>query len=58
MWNAATWREKAAEFRQRAQTTRDAERERIFQHLAEDCDDMAARLEQTPVGNEPIDSTG
>jgi hypothetical protein len=43
--DAAAWRKRAAELRQAAQLTRDAERQRILEVLAEDCDEIAADRE-------------
>lgn len=44
MPDIATWTKRAAEFRRRALMTREAERERVLNALADHCDEQAARL--------------
>lgn len=46
MRDAAQWRKKAATLRENAKITRDAERERVYKVLAEDCDRIASRIER------------
>ena len=41
-----SWRETAAQFRALAQSTREAERQRIFPVLAEECETVARDLER------------
>jgi hypothetical protein len=40
------WREKASRLRECAKTTREAERQRLFPALAEQCEDVARELER------------
>lgn len=40
-----SWREKAARFRACAEMTREAERQRIFPALADECENVADELE-------------
>jgi hypothetical protein len=41
-----SWREKAARFRACAQMTREAERQRVFPALADECESVAKELER------------
>ncbi len=45
--DAESWRKRAAELRQSARATREAERERVLLVLAEDCEELAEELERT-----------
>lgn len=47
MIDAASWRKRAAELRQTAQSTPEAERERVLLVLAEDCEEIAKELENS-----------
>jgi hypothetical protein len=44
--DSKTWRENASRFRQCAKLTREAERQRIFPALADECETRAKELEQ------------
>ena len=56
MSKVAIWKAKAAELRELARSTDEAERKRIFLVLAEDCTEIAAEIEQKgrirPVGSQ------
>ena len=59
MSKLAIWKAKAAELRELAGATAEAERKRILLVLAEDCAEIAAEIERTgrlrPTGS-PVDS--
>jgi hypothetical protein len=46
MSDTAMWREKAAMLRDRATETHDVDRRRVLLTLAEDCDEVAAAIEE------------
>ena len=56
MSKVAIWKAKAAELRELARSTDEAERKRIFLVLAEDCTEIAAEIERKgrirPVGSQ------
>ena len=50
MSDTAMWREKAAMLRDRATETADVDRRRVLLTLAEDCDEVAAAIEEDDGG--------
>ena len=54
MSDTAMWREKAAMLRDRATATADVDRRRVLLTLAEDCDEVAATIEE----DEGVEETG